>query len=149
MYNQHDKNLLLLIEKWVFLVSKKLKDYFSVAFFAFLGGAVRCYFNLLWSMYGTFIANIIGSFVLALITYFLIEYKHVSQWLKTGLTTGLVGAFTTFSTFQLDTLKLLQSNYWFNGCLYFMLSIILGFTFAYLGMQVGKSWGKKVGKKIC
>lgn len=125
-------------------MSEKAKNYFSIGIFAFLGGALRCYFNLLWSFYGTFIANILGCFLLALFTYFFIEYKLVPQWLKTGLTTGLVGAFTTFSTFQLDTLKLLQTKYWYNGILYFSLSLLLGLAFAWLGMKVGKSLGKKV-----
>ena len=126
-------------------MSSKIKNYLSVGFFGFLGGGLRCYFNLLWSIYGTFAANIIGCFLLALFTYFFIEYKKVPSWLATGLTTGLVGAFTTFSTFQLDTLKLLQSNQWFNSCVYFILSLILGFVFAYFGMRVGLNLGKKAG----
>lgn len=128
-------------------MSEKSKNYVSIGFFAFFGGALRCYFNLLWSTYGTLLANVVGCFLLAAITYFFVEYKAAPQWLITGLTTGLVGAFTTFSTFQLDTLKYLQSGQWINGIFYFFISLALGFTFAYFGMKTGIELGKKVENK--
>lgn len=64
------------------------------------------------------------------------------QWLTVGLGTGFVGAFTTFSTFNLDVLKNIQANMLFTALVYFICSIVFGFIFAYLGMNVGKYVGQ-------
>lgn len=120
----------------------KLKNYVSVGIFAFFGGALRCYLNLIWSTTGTLVVNVLGCFLLAVLTYFFIEFREVKDWLAVGLSTGFVGAFTTFSSFHLDTLKQLQENSSTQAMVYFFASIILGFLFAYLGMIVGKKWGK-------
>lgn len=81
---------------------------------------------------------------MAALTYFFIEYREGKDWLATGLSTGFVGAFTTFSSFHLDTLKQLQENNSTQAMIYFLGSIILGFFFAYLGMVVGKKIGKRL-----
>ncbi|MBD5430400.1 CrcB family protein [Lactobacillus sp.] len=126
----------------------KLKNYISVGIFAFFGGALRCYLNLIWSTTGTLVANVLGCFLLAVLTYFFIEYKKVKEWLATGLSTGFVGAFTTFSSFHLDTLKQLQENSSTQAMIYFFSSIMLGFLFAYIGMVVGKKMGKRLVGEI-
>lgn len=64
------------------------------------------------------------------------------QWLTVGLGTGFVGAFTTFSTFNLDVLKNIQANMLFTALIYFICSIVFSFIFAYLGMNVGKYVGQ-------
>lgn len=125
-------------------MSDKLKNYISVGFFAFFGGGLRCYLNLIWSTSGTLVANILGCFLLAGLTYFFIEFREGKDWLATGLSTGFVGAFTTFSSFHLDTLKQLQGNDSMQALIYFFASIMLGFLFAYLGMVVGKKLGKRL-----
>lgn len=56
-------------------MNKKLKNYISVGLFAFCGGALRAYLNVIWSQAGTFVANIIGCFLLAFLTYFFIEFR--------------------------------------------------------------------------
>ena len=53
-------------------MNKKLKNYISVSLFAFFGGALRAYLKVIWSQAGTFVANIIGCFLLAFLTYFFI-----------------------------------------------------------------------------
>ncbi|QNQ82525.1 CrcB family protein [Lactobacillus sp. PV037] len=121
----------------------KAKNYISVGFFAFFGGALRAYLNIIWSLLGTFIVNIVGCFLLAFFTYFFIN-KKAPQWLTTGLMTGFVGAFTTFSSFHLDTLKQLQSPQSTTAWVYFFASIIIGFGLANLGMMVGKLAGRRV-----
>lgn len=125
-------------------MSNKLKSYISVGVFAFFGGALRCYLNLIWSTTGTLVVNVLGCFLLAALTYFFIEYREGRDWLATGLSTGFVGAFTTFSSFHLDTLKQLQENSSTQAMIYFFGSIILGFFFAYLGMVVGKKIGRRL-----
>ncbi len=69
------------------------------------------------------------------------------QWLTVGLGTGFVGAFTTFSTFNLDVLKNIQANMPLTALIYFVCSIIFGFIFAYIGMYVGKNAGQLLRKE--
>lgn len=75
------------------------------------------------------------------------EFKDVRQWLTVGLGTGFVGAFTTFSTFNLDVLKNIQANVPITALIYFLSSIIFGFCFAYLGMNAGKQVGNLLRKE--
>lgn len=125
----------------------KIKNYISVACFAFFGGLLRCLLSNAYQNIGTMLGNIIGCFLLALITYFVISFNSVSQWLITGLGTGFVGAFTTFSSFNLDTMKLIQGGHSEMAILYFMTSIIVGLFFALIGKLLGKYAGRKLGKE--
>lgn len=122
---------------------EKFKNCLSVVFFAFFGGTLRAYLNMIWSLLGTFIVNSVGCFLLAFLTYFFLN-KKAPQWLTTGLMTGFVGAFTTFSSFHLDTLKQLQSTQATTAWIYFFSSIIIGLALAFLGMIIGKSLAGKV-----
>ena len=128
-------------------LSTKIGNYISVAFFAFFGGMARASLNASFSFYGTFWGNIIGCFLLAFFTYFFMEFKTMHQWLTVGLGTGFVGAFTTFSTFNLDVLKNIQANMPLTALIYFVCSIIFGFIFAYIGMYVGKNAGQLLRKE--
>ena len=75
---------------------EKLKNYLSVAFFAFFGGLGRYYLGVLWQSTGTIVANLLGCFLLSFLTYYVIELNILSGWLNVGLGTGFIGAFTTF-----------------------------------------------------
>ncbi|MCI7591967.1 MAG: chromosome condensation protein CrcB, partial [Lactobacillus johnsonii] len=44
-------------------MNRRLKNYLSVGIFAFFGGGLRAYLNLIWSQTGTLTANIIGCFL--------------------------------------------------------------------------------------
>ncbi|WP_127345814.1 fluoride efflux transporter FluC [Lactobacillus amylolyticus] len=125
-------------------MNSKLANYFSVGFFAFFGGALRCFLTNIWSQTGTFVANVSGCFLLAFLTYFFLQFREGRDWLATGLSTGFVGAFTTFSSFNLDTLKQLQSANSMPVMIYFFSSIIFGLIFAALGMYGGTKLGKRL-----
>lgn len=127
-----------------FNLNSKIANYFSIAFFAFFGGIARAALNTNFSYNGTFWGNIIGCFLLAFLTYFFIETKEMRQWLTVGLGTGFVGAFTTFSTFNLDILKNIQANLPIEAIIYYFCSIVFGFIFAMMGMSLGKKIGRLV-----
>ncbi|CCI85872.1 fluoride efflux transporter FluC [Lactobacillus pasteurii] len=120
----------------------KFWKYLSVAFFAFFGGIARMLLNSQFSFLGTFLGNVLGCFLLAFLTYFSLEFKSLPSWLVTGLGTGFVGAFTTFSTFNLDSFKLLQTSAPAAG-LYFIGTILIGFLCAAIGANLGIKLGRK------
>nr|WP_241247443.1 CrcB family protein [Lactobacillus acetotolerans] len=114
----------------------------SVAVFAFLGGIARAGLNASFNFYGTFWGNIIGCFLLAFFTYFFFEFKDFYEWITVGIGTGFIGAFTTFSTFNLEVLKNFQAGKPSIALLYFFSSIVFGFAFAFLGSRMGTNLGK-------
>ncbi|MBD5431330.1 MAG: CrcB family protein [Lactobacillus sp.] len=125
-------------------MSDKLKNYLSVGIFAFFGGALRCYLGTLWQSSGDMVANVTGCFLLAFLTYFYLQFREGKDWLNTGLSTGFVGSFTTFSSFNLDTLKYLQAGDGKSAFLFFFGSIVLGLLFAGIGMWLGNLAGMKL-----
>lgn len=87
---------------------------------------------------GTFMANMIGSFCLAWLTSAAAQTKAIPQWLVTGIGTGMIGAFTTFSTFSVETARLLQGHYYKTAVFYVLISLLLGWVLAYSGYTLGK-----------
>lgn len=66
--------------------------------------------------WGTLMVNLSGSFLIALIMHVALTGSAISVDLRTFLTTGIVGGFTTYSTFNYETLALLnQRAYGFAG----------------------------------
>ena len=112
-----------------------VKNYLSVAFFGFWGGLARYGLTEAFSFYGTVIANLLGCFLLAFLTYFFLRKASTRAWLNAGLGTGFVGAFTTFSSFNLDAFKLLLGGQSLGALLYFIGTIAAGFLFAWAGKQ--------------
>ena len=54
-------------------MNRRLKNYLSVGIFAFFGGGLRAYLNLIWSQTGTLTANIIGCFYWHFLLIFLLN----------------------------------------------------------------------------
>jgi CrcB protein len=66
--------------------------------------------------YGTLIANTAGSFLLGAIMYVGVATTAISPELRLMLTTGVMGGFTTYSTFNYETIEYLRtSSYWLAG----------------------------------
>lgn len=113
---------------------------------AFIGGILRGFFTLLAGddhFIATIIINLIGAFVLAFITGALPYLIEISNDLMTGLSVGLVGGFTTFSTFSFDSVNLFLNHKIGIGLLYVLVSLIGGLILAHIGTKLGKSFENK------
>ena len=62
--------------------------------------------------FGTLLVNVVGSFVLAVIMYLTVRAEVLSPTLQLTLGTGFCGGFTTYSTFNYETMKYLQEGAW-------------------------------------
>lgn len=88
--------------------------------------------------YGTFTVNMVGSLLMGvLITAFALKFEN-SEELRGFLTVGLLGSFTTFSTFSLEGALLIQRGDWQGVILYMGGSLVLGLASLFVGMWLGK-----------
>lgn len=86
---------------------------------------------------GHFVANIIGSILIGILIVMLAT-RADAQWLRLFLITGVLGAFTTFSAFSLDTINLLERGQWLLASGYVVASVALCIGGCALGMLVGR-----------
>ena len=90
--------------------------------------------------FGTLSVNLLGSFILGVLATLFLEKVIVSQEIRLFVLVGLLGAFTTYSTFSLETLNLMRSGEWlFAG--FNILTNVLGTLIAvWAGVAVAKLW---------
>ncbi|QSO48046.1 fluoride efflux transporter CrcB [Alicyclobacillus mengziensis] len=104
------------------------------------GGLLRYMFETLIPTplslpFGTLAVNLVGCFLLGFI-YFIADEREWPSWLRLGLGTGFVGAFTTFSTFSLELSELAGQHILWAGA-YAIVSIIGGVSLVMLGEWTG------------
>ena len=85
---------------------------------------------------GTFIVNILGSFLIGVAYVLLVEKTALSTEWRLFFITGVLGGFTTFSAFSLEMLQLWQSGYVLNALIYASSSVIVGLLMAFSGMAL-------------
>jgi CrcB protein len=120
--------------------------YLAIAFFGVLGCWARfAQTNLVQAVYGrdfpyaTLSVNIIACFAMGFLFIETLERLTVSPTLRTGILTGLIGGYSTFSTFEMETLLLAEGGEAFKAILYVVLSVSLGFLAAFGGAYIARS----------
>ena len=88
--------------------------------------------------YGTLAVNIAGSLLMGLLFVLLIERMAENSLWRAALLVGLLGAFTTFSTFSIETLNLLEEGAYSRALLNVLLSVVLCVAAAWLGVKLGR-----------
>lgn len=89
--------------------------------------------------WGTFVVNVTGAFLLGLVFTALTEHLAVAPWIRTALTIGFLGAYTTFSTLSFETFRLSQEGAWLLAGLNALGSLAAGLVAVYAGVVVGRS----------
>jgi CrcB protein len=117
--------------------------YLIVFIGAGIGGALRHGVNLgstrlfgLGFPYGTLLVNIVGSFVMGLFAGYFAFRPGISQHMRLFLTTGLLGGFTTFSSFSLDAALLIERHAWGLAVGYVVGSVVAGLSALFLGLAL-------------
>lgn len=88
--------------------------------------------------YATLIVNITGSFAMGILIALFAKYGHANEAVRLFLVTGFLGAFTTFSTFSLDFVSLLERHAYLHSALYLSGSVILSILGLFLAMALVK-----------
>ena len=123
-----------------------MSNFILVAVGGSIGASIRYFFYLisknLFSVnnlfINTLIINIIGSFLIGYLIV-LLENKSFSQdFLKYFFIIGILGSFTTFSAFSLETIDLLVNKRFLIAFFYVFLSLSLCLLFTFLGLNFNK-----------
>jgi CrcB protein len=111
--------------------------YMAIGLLGALGALLRYYLGLLFAAFsfpwGTLLANYLGCFALGWLSR-----TKVPKWVGTGL----IGSFTTFSTFSVETVMFFKQRQFFHAFLYILVSFAGGWLFA----QAGRRFLKGVGE---
>ena len=90
-----------------------------------------------WS---TLTINVTGCFVIGLLTAVLVERQHLPAWVRVGLVVGVIGGYTTFSTFAQEALELGQVHHVAVAFAYIAASVTLGLAAVYAGTVAGRAF---------
>ena len=88
--------------------------------------------------YGTTLVNVLGAFLIGIIYYLLISKIIINEQLKVFITIGFLGGFTTFSSFNLDFFKLIESGSIFLAIIYALSSFLITIVAFYIGYSLTK-----------
>lgn len=114
-----------------------------------IAGALSRYYITLWFAdrfginfpYGTFFINISGCLAMGFFTTLAVEKMAIiTPEIRLMIATGFLGAYTTFSTYGLDTINLLRSHTFLLATTYWAGSAILGIISVQLGVILAKLW---------
>jgi CrcB protein len=89
-----------------------------------------------WS---TFTINATGCLLIGLVIAALVDRDHTPAWLRLGLVMGVLGGYTTFSTFAQETLDLIEEGRLDVATFYAFGSLTVGVLAVFLGMQIGRA----------
>lgn len=88
---------------------------------------------------GTFVINVSGSFLIGLLFTLFADRFQVPAWFRSTLTIGFLGAYTTFSTWSLETYRLAETGSWPAAAANVLGSVAAGLVAVYLGTVLGRA----------
>ena len=122
-----------------------LTKYLAVAAGGAIGAMLRYYLTLsgLSRMAqpfptATFVINITGSFIIGFFLTLATERIPINPHVRLAVAVGFVGAYTTFSTFEYETARLIEGKDFLYGFLYVVLSFAIGFGAVWAGIVLAR-----------
>lgn len=122
-----------------------MQNYILVCIGAAAGGAARYWTsNVVYKFlpatipFGTLIVNVIGSFIIGFVMFYLDSNDLISPQMRILLTTGFCGGLTTFSTFSFETINLIKNSEFFLAGTNIILNVVLSFAAVILAYMLGK-----------
>lgn len=119
--------------------------YLLVFLGAGIGGAMRHGVNQFAALllgvafpYGTLTVNVAGSFAMGVLAGYFAFRGELPQEARLFLTTGLLGGFTTFSTFSLDAISLWERGQWLTAATYVAASLALSLLGLVAGLMLAR-----------
>ena len=92
-----------------------------------------------WFPYGTVVVNIIGCFIIGLVGG-IVETRHIlSDEMRLFIMVGLLGGFTTFSSFSYETVLLAKNMQVFSAFINILFQVLVGLGAAWLGLYISYS----------
>jgi CrcB protein len=123
-----------------------VEKYFAVGVGGFVGSIARFWLATYIGQrmgtrfpHGTFLVNISGSFLIGMVMTILAERTQLSPTWRYLIPIGFIGGYTTFSTFEFETLRAIQDGQFTIGLLNIVLSVVVGFAMVWTGAMVGKA----------
>ena len=89
--------------------------------------------------YGTMMVNILGSLLIGFLSIILLERFFVSADIRIAILVGLLGGFTTFSTFSFETLSLIQQGSLLSAASNIIFSVTLCIVACFLGITLARA----------
>jgi CrcB protein len=89
--------------------------------------------------YGTLAVNVLGSLLMGVLYVLLLEKLAMGPTARAALLVGLLGAFTTFSTFSMETINLVEAGEMLRAALNVVLSVVLCIGATWIGVLAGRS----------
>jgi CrcB protein len=88
--------------------------------------------------WATFAINLSGCFLIGVITEALVDRHHLPAWIRVGLVVGVIGGYTTFSTFAQESLQLVDAHDLAVAAAYVGGSVVLGILAVFAGEHLGR-----------
>ena len=86
--------------------------------------------------YGTLAVNLSGCFFLGLLAQYTLNHLLIPPEWRMAITIGFFGAFTTFSSFGWETVKMLEDGEWMRASLYVAASVLAGLLLTLAGIRL-------------
>jgi CrcB protein len=122
-------------------------DYLAVAMGGALGACLRyfiggTFFARAWTPFplATFVINVSGSFIIGFFLTLATERMNISPHLRLAVAVGFVGAYTTFSTFEYETIRLIEEGHIIHALLNVVLSVVVGFVAVWSGIALARKF---------
>ena len=88
--------------------------------------------------YGTLFVNVSGSLLMGLLSVLMLERFNIGPEWRAAVLVGVLGSFTTFSTFSIETLNLLEQGDWVRAMSNIVLSVLVCLAAVWLGVLIGR-----------